>query len=181
MTKMVSSLLVLARSEYKDEQKNLVEIDGLEVIDDSIEELFPVATAKRITLTCHCDEELLVFAERDGLGEVFRNLLDNAIKYSPEGTTITVSAIINPTDITFAFEDEGSGIPQKSQERVLERFFRLEQEGYNNKEGSAGLGLAICRHIVKSFHGDIWVQSPAKPETVSTIFFVSIPRYFFTF
>lgn len=104
-------------------------------------------------------------ADRDGLGEVFRNLMDNAMKYSPEGTRVSVSARPGAGVATFCFRDEGPGIPENSKERIFERFYRIEREGDTSKEGSAGLGLAICRRIVRSHGGEIWVESPLDPAT----------------
>lgn len=177
MTKMVGSLLVLAHSEHKGEQKVFVPVDGCDVVDQCATELEPVAAAKGIGICYSCTESLMVMADRDGLVEVFRNLLDNAIKYSPENTIVTVSTYVGSQSATFCVRDEGVGIPQKSKERIFERFYRVDREGNSIKDGSAGLGLAICRRIVKSYGGEIWVESPVHKGTgAGAAFFVMLPR-----
>lgn len=165
MTKMVNSLLVLARSEHKGEKRVLAEVDAAEVLRQTLREFQPVAQRKAIELVCEVEGAVTVMADRDGLGEVFRNLLDNAMKYSPEGTRVSVSARPGAGVATFCFRDEGPGIPEHSKERIFERFYRIEREGDTSKEGSAGLGLAICRRIVRSHGGEIWVESPLDAAT----------------
>lgn len=165
MTKMVNSLLVLARSEHKGEKRVLAEVDAAEVLRQTLREFQPVARRKAIELVCEVEGAVTVMADRDGLGEVFRNLMDNAMKYSPEGTRVSVSARPGAGVATFCFRDEGPGIPENSKERIFERFYRIEREGDTSKEGSAGLGLAICRRIVRSHGGEIWVESPLDPAT----------------
>lgn len=174
MTKMVTSLLTLAKSEHKGEKKVLPTIDACQVLDDCFEEMQPAATDKEIKLVANYDEGLFILADEDGLAEVFRNLLDNAIKYSPVGSMVSISATITSSSVVFCVEDQGAGVPRKSKDRIFERFFRLE--GESSKHGSAGLGLAICRRIIKSYDGEIWVESPMNKEQGSGAgFFVSIP------
>ncbi len=174
MTKMVSSLLTLAKSEHQGEQKNLPIIDACMVLDDCFDAMQPAAIAKSIEILADYDEGLLLRADHDGLSEVFRNLLDNAIKYSPVGSHIRLMAEPQPSSILFRIEDQGAGIPEKSKDRIFERFYRLE--GESSKDGSAGLGLAICRRIVKSYSGDIWVESPIDIDNgKGAAFLVSIP------
>lgn len=175
MTKMVNSLLVLARSEHKGEKRVLAPVDAHDVLQQCLREMALAAQAKHIGVSCECAEGIRVMADRDGLVEVFRNLLDNAIKYSPEGTHVSVFARSGPFSSTFRFMDEGSGIPESSKERIFERFYRIEREGEAPKDGSAGLGLAICRRIVKSYGGEIWVESPLDVEKgTGAAFFVTL-------
>lgn len=165
MTKMVNSLLVLARSEHKGEKKVLAEVDAADILRQTLRDFQPAAQRKSIEVVCDMEGPVVVMGDRDGLGEVFRNLMDNAIKYSPEGSHVTVSAHPGAGATTFCFRDEGPGIPEHSKERIFERFYRIEREGDTAKEGSAGLGLAICRRIVRSHGGEIWVESPLDPAT----------------
>lgn len=100
--------------------------------------------------------------------QVLRNLLDNAIKYSPPAGTIDVSASarakLPPGEITVAVTDQGPGIAPENQERIFERFFRVVPEGMS--VGGAGLGLAICRRFVELHGGRIEVASaPGRGAT----------------
>ena len=87
-----------------------------------------------------------------------RNLLDNAIKYSPEGGTITVQGLQDESQILFSISDEGIGIPSEEWERIFERFHRVENDVTRRMRG-AGLGLAVCQGIVEAHGGRIWVES----------------------
>ena len=100
--------------------------------------------------------------------QVLRNLLDNAIKYSPEGGTIAVQAYRDDVKIMLAVSDEGIGIPAEEWERIFERFHRVENEITRRMRG-AGLGLAVCKGIVEAHGGRIWVES--QPGAGSTFCF----------
>jgi PAS domain S-box-containing protein len=99
-----------------------------------------------------------VWAAEDRIEEILRNLLDNAIKYAPEGTRITIGGTVRDGHALVAVADEGPGIPLREQERIFERFHRLD-EGLSGRSPGAGLGLFICRAIVRAHGGDIWVES----------------------
>ncbi|GFM34709.1 ATP-binding protein [Desulfovibrio subterraneus] len=167
MTKMVNSLLVLARTQHKGEMTDLAPVDAHEVIRQSLRDLSHTAQAKNITLEDMLPEgPLSVLGDRDGLMEVFRNLLDNAIKYSPAGSSVSVTARPHEGKMALCVRDQGPGIPEKAKDRIFERFYRIEHPSEPAaKNGSAGLGLAICRRIIKSHGGDIWVESPLDPAT----------------
>ncbi len=104
------------------------------------------------------DGDTTVRADRDGLGSVLRNLLDNAARYSPAGERVTVSA--RPTDgmIRVEVRDRGPGIPTAHRERIFERFYRVDA-GRSRKEGGTGLGLAIVKHLVEAHGGEVGVES----------------------
>ena len=114
--------------------------------------------------------------------QVFVNLIDNAIKYTPDGGVITVSAKICSREetegsdtisdeIILSVEDTGIGIPMESQPRVFERFYRVD-EGRAREMGGTGLGLAIVKHIVLSHNGRIWLESTLGQ---GSIFYVAVP------
>ena len=122
----------------------------------------------------------LALAEPDRVEAVFTNLLDNAIKYSPAGGTITVQiAAMGATEefgdrvavnaqLLVSIRDEGIGIPFEEQERIFERFYRLDRAITRNA-GGAGLGLYLCRAYVEGMGGSLWVES--QPGGGSTFFF----------
>ena len=89
-------------------------------------------------------ESLVTTADARRIEQVLRNLLDNAIKYSPEGGTITVQGYQDESQILFSISDEGIGIPSEEWERIFERFHRVENDVTRRMRG-AGLGLAVCR------------------------------------
>jgi len=114
------------------------------------------------------DEPLMATVDAKRIEQVLRNLLDNAIKYSPQGGTITVQAHRSDLHILIAVSDEGIGIPAEEWDRIFERFHRVGNEITRRMRG-AGLGLAVCRGIVEAHNGVIWVES--QPGAGSTFCF----------
>jgi two-component system phosphate regulon sensor histidine kinase PhoR len=100
--------------------------------------------------------------------QILANLIDNAIKYSPTGTRVDVEVQREHGHIRFTVRDQGPGIPRAEQEHVFEKFYRLDPDHHHGVGGS-GLGLYICRQLVSSMHGRIWVDS--APERGSTFAF----------
>ena len=105
-----------------------------------------------------------VAADPDKLRQVLTNLVDNAVKYSPDGGSVRVSLVAAPaTGIRFRVEDQGLGIPPGEQERIFEKFFRLDPN-LTRGVGGTGLGLYICRELVHRMHGRIWRRLRRAPR-----------------
>lgn len=111
-------------------------------------------------------EDVRVLAEEEGLEDVFRNLVENAVKFGPAQQTITIGATREGDTVSIYVQDQGPGIPSPQQGRIFERFYR-GQSGPSSKDGSAGLGLSICRNMLERYHGVITVQSPPQDGTTS--------------
>ncbi|HID61832.1 MAG TPA: GAF domain-containing protein [Anaerolineae bacterium] len=107
----------------------------------------------------------------DRIGNVLTNLVENAAKFAPPGTKITVTAWAEDGYVVVSVADEGPGIAPEDQERLFERFYRVDNELTRSKSGT-GLGLAICKGLVEAHGGRIWVES--EPGQGAT-FFVSLP------
>ena len=161
---MVRDLLSLSKLDYKGDKPELAPVRVLDPLAHAIKLLEFVAEEKQVTVVNTLPEDLRALGTSDGLHEVFRNLLENALTHSPQGGAIEVSVTLENGLLTFQVCDEGPGVPKSSRERIFERFYRLGGKT-PSKSGSSGLGLAICRHIVNGFGGKIWVESPANPET----------------
>jgi len=100
--------------------------------------------------------------------QVLANLIDNAVKYSPAGSRVDVEVQREAGSIRFSVRDRGPGIPRAEQEHVFEKFYRLDPD-HRYGVGGSGLGLYICRQLVSSMHGRIWVES--APQFGSTFAF----------
>jgi two-component system clock-associated histidine kinase SasA len=113
---------------------------------------------KCLTLSQDIPQDIpLVYGDEELIRQVIVNLLDNAIKYNPEGGEVTVSILHRTTQkIQFSVCDTGPGIPEEKRERIFEGHFRLKRD--QEKEGY-GLGLSLCRKIVRAHYGQIWVDS----------------------
>ena len=112
-----------------------------------------------------------IAADPDMLRQVLSNLVENAVKYSPSGGQVHVSLERQAGRVLFAVRDEGLGIPLKEQERIFEKFFRLDPN-LTRGVGGTGLGLYICRELVRRMSGRIWV---ASREGEGSTFFFELP------
>ncbi|MCM0755400.1 cell wall metabolism sensor histidine kinase WalK [Desulfovibrio aminophilus] len=176
MAKMIEDLLSLSRIEAgKDvgRREPMQARDSLRRAWDAVE---PLARRRGVDLADGLPEGLAaVLGDPDHVTRIFRNLLENAVKFGPEHRPVTVSAREAGEFVEFEVRDEGPGIPKKDQSRVFERFYSV-QKHRRNEHGSTGLGLAICRHALKSLGGDIRVESPPPDAAGGTAFLFTLPR-----
>ena len=101
------------------------------------------------------------------LAQVFRNLFENACRYSPEGGTVRISSRREGELVLFAVADNGPGIPREELSRIFERFYQVKKE---RNSGTAGIGLAICKHIIERHGGRIWAESPYGRAATAMLF-----------
>jgi two-component system phosphate regulon sensor histidine kinase PhoR len=175
MSKMVDDLLQLARLEARQQPPESVSVNAANVLNSAWKACTSLAGDKDIILENLLPEEgVMLRADSEQLEQVFRNLLENAVKYGPPGGAVTVSSDLGPGIATFQVRDEGPGIPSQDQTRIFERFYRVEKDRTNQK-GSTGLGLAICRHIIQNHGGKIWLKSPPEGKTTGSAFFFTVP------
>ena len=100
-----------------------------------------------------------VRGDEQRLGQVFVNLLHNAVKFSPDGGEVRVSVVAAGAEVVVAIADHGVGIPRAAQARIFERFYKVDRARVRGEAGGTGLGLAIARHIIEQHGGRIWVES----------------------
>ncbi|SDK42841.1 two-component system, OmpR family, phosphate regulon sensor histidine kinase PhoR [Maridesulfovibrio ferrireducens] len=174
MSKVITGMFALARSEYSGKKLRSEPTSLNETITHSINNLTKQAASKKIKITTGHIAENPVVGTDEGLIQIFENLLENAIKYAPENSSIKIETELKGDSITTKVIDEGPGITPSDTERIFERFFKLDENAVEN--GSSGLGLAICRSLVRNFNGDIWVESPADTATgTGSSFCVKLP------
>jgi signal transduction histidine kinase len=129
-----------------------------EIIHETVNLMQGFAHDKNITITTNTTNLPIVELDPDRLSQILRNLLHNAVKFSPTNSTIEVTAEVVKGFILFSVQDSGSGLSSEDQIRVFEPFYQVEKTS-NRKYGGTGLGLTICRGIVESQKGKIWVES----------------------
>jgi two-component system sensor histidine kinase SenX3 len=144
------------------------------VISRSIQEAIAttsfLAKKKHITILSHV-KSYKVLGNNDELINLFVILLDNAVKYSPEKTQITLSSKTIGRTIYIMIKDQGIGIDQKDTEKIFERFYRTDMSRQRSDIGGYGLGLSIAKQIVSQHKGSISVTSTVKKGSVFTIQF----------
>ncbi len=175
MSNIVNDLLELTRLQEKPFGPKLPPVNAKSCFLAAWETCLPLAEQKEIIMNDRLTGDLTVAADENALVRVFRNLIDNAIRYTPVGKTITVFAMPGEKEIVFALQDEGLGIPAVHQSRIFERFYRVDKER-SRASGGTGLGLAICKNAISGMGGRIWVKSPPDNATSGTIFYFSLPK-----
>ncbi|KHK01890.1 sensor histidine kinase [Desulfovibrio sp. TomC] len=176
MSKMVDDILNLARLEDGQDVSPDARAEAGAALADAIRECEPQAQARRLVLDRQLPEGGLAVACDSGqLSQVWRNLLENAIRFSPEGSRIVMTAAVDPGRglATLAVLDQGPGIPPEERQRVFERFYRVERHR-SKTPGSTGLGLAIVKHIVERHGGRVWVER-GRGEMSGAAFYFSLP------
>lgn len=114
------------------------------------------------------DERITVKADKPMLGELFNNLFTNAVKYSPQGGTITIDAKDDGDWVTVSIKDTGIGLTKEEIDHIFEEFYKADWSRHDHM--SSGLGLSICKTIIKKHGGKIWAESPGKRKG-TTVFF----------
>lgn len=158
MTRAIDDLAELSRVERDvDGDRSVLAIQ--DVVNTVVERLTNAAEQRGIAVTVAAPSEpVRVCADRRQVVSAVHNLLDNAIKYSPAGTTVSMYVRRRETSAELSVQDTGIGIPQGDLPRIFERFYRVDRSR-TSSSGGIGLGLAIVRHVAINHHGDVEVQS----------------------
>lgn len=174
LNSLISDLLSLARIEQGDKLLDIGSIPLARVVQLCVRDQERAAKSKRIeVVTEPAANEVFVQADEDGLRQILINLIDNAIKYTPDGGRVTVSWQRDVDRVSMSVADTGIGIPTEMQGRVFERFFRVDK-ARSREMGGTGLGLAIVKHLCQSFGGTVEVASEPDEGTRFTVF---LPRF----
>lgn len=169
MVRIVSDLLELSKLEAANPDALTERVDINQVIVHSLETCSPHAESKRIAfITDLADGLPAVPGDSSQLQQVFINLIDNAVKYTPNGGSVRVSTKCRQKQVIIEVSDTGIGIAQKHLSRIFERFYRVDK-GRSREMGGTGLGLSIVKHIVEKHQGTISVESEVGEGTTFTI------------
>ena len=161
LTGIVTDLLVLTRMDNGEEMKRGI-VNMTELTRETIHQLTPAAEKNRQTITEDVQEEMFLYGDRSKLSQILYNLMDNAIKYTPEEGKISVSLREEDGNVVWRVRDNGIGIPEDDQEHIFERFYRVDK-ARGRETGGTGLGLSIVKQMVRMHDGTITVRSnPGK-------------------
>lgn len=171
LKRLIDDILLLSFIE-NNEKMSLDKVSIYQVFKEVYEMTIYMANSKNIKLDYYFDDkEIEILSNRDYIKQIFLNLVDNAIKYTPENKKIEVYVKKESKNITIKVIDEGVGIPKEDINRIFERFYRVDK-ARSRDVGGTGLGLAITKHIVKSLDGTIVVNSELNKGSE---FIVTIP------
>ena len=159
LARLTEDLLKLSRIEAGQLKLEFCPVSVTQLIESCVETAQLKAVPRRLALDVRLPNELsTVRGDANSLQEVLQNLLDNALQYTPAGGKIEVSAVCSDGRVVVTVADTGIGIPQVEQERIFERFYRVDA-ARSREAGGTGLGLSIARHIVAAHGGRLWVES----------------------
>jgi len=159
MERLVKDLLRLARLDAGQETLEIISCDARNLIHSVVTELASALEQRRqrVEVTIGADADVLR-ADPTKLHDVLRNLIANAVTYSPEQTTIRVETSRANGSVTVSVSDEGPGIPEEDLSRVFERFYRVDKSRARDP-GGTGLGLAIVKHLIELHHGEVRAEN----------------------
>lgn len=166
---MINDLLELSRLESRPDLPRCVPVDVRGVVQRAVELLMPAAQKKRLQLAINVGPGLpAVSGNAEYLERAIANLVDNAIKYTPDEGRIAVAAAAADGHVTLTVSDTGIGIPAEDVPRIFERFYRVDRSR-SRDVGGTGLGLSIVKHVVQMHQGTVAVNSTPGSGSTFTL------------
>ena len=172
LTEMVSDLIDLSRIEYGEVKLNFEPVNINRSILGALDSIKGLASKKEISLIFEEYEDMFVWVDTNAIERILINLLDNAIKYSPQKSSVKVSVINGDKHLEVNVIDSGKGIDDTDKKRIFGRFYRTAQARASDKTGS-GLGLAIVKNLAHSLNGDVGVRNS---DSGGCNFWFTIPK-----
>jgi signal transduction histidine kinase len=175
LSRMIDTFLAITKLEQGDKlEVAMIPLRLDEVVRETVENYQPTARKKRIRLVERSTERLPpVAADRSLMTQAIGHLIGNAIKYSPERTTVTVSTTLEADSVRVMVEDRGFGIPADAIDKVWQKFYRVVRDGQGKDEESTGLGLSIVKEIAEQHGGTVVVESEVNQGST---FSFTLPR-----
>ncbi|MGC6487729.1 MAG: ATP-binding protein, partial [Planctomycetota bacterium] len=171
---LVKDLLTISRLDDDKSPSADVPVDLVAVLRETVNDLLPIAEKRDLELQANLpDGAVWVVADRETLRQTAGNLVDNAVKYTPERGAVTVTLKLPTSDsLRLEVADTGIGLSAADQERIFERFYRVDR-ARSRELGGTGLGLSIVKNTVRNLGGDVGVKSALG---VGSMFWVTLPR-----
>ncbi len=171
LTYLVQDLITLSRIQAAEPMPDPIVVDLSSVVAEAVDRVRMKASARGIELAAVCEERVAVLGDEDLLVTALRNLLENAIAYSPDKTRVMISASRDARAAQISVADQGIGIPERDLQRIFERFYRVDP-ARSRATGGTGLGLAIVKHVMAAHRGKVTVWSE---EGVGSTFTLQMP------
>jgi signal transduction histidine kinase len=158
MQKLVKDLFELAKMDQHSFQIHKEPTNLCSFLKKLHDKMHPAFQAKKMSLVYQCEKNITVHIDQKRFEQVMINLLDNALKYSDQGSTVSIDARAEKNNIVIIVSDEGRGIPEEDLPHIFERFYRVDKSR-SRTSGGTGLGLAIVKEIVEAHGGSIYAAS----------------------
>jgi signal transduction histidine kinase len=170
---LIDRLLIAGRLESGMMTLEHTPIDLIPVLEESIMAVKAIANKRRVVLDLKTERRpVFILGDKSGLQQVFINLINNAAKFSPEGSSVTINVVEAENEVRISISDQGLGIPPEAQQHLFERFYRAKNVTIAEIPGS-GIGLYIVKSIVDELGGRINVKSELN---MGTTFIISLRR-----
>lgn len=170
LLQLIMSMLQLARVETGNEILHITEVPVHELVEDVLRDFRTVADSRTVALRLTGDDVLNVRSDEQAVRTILSNLVDNAVKHTEAGGTVTVDLRTDLQGARVTVRDTGEGIPEELLERIFERFYRVERDR-SRERGGSGLGLAIVKHLCQALKATISVRSRVGEGSEFTVRF----------
>lgn len=172
LARLVQQIIELSRLQGDDPLEDPLALDLDEILERAVSENATDAEAKHIHVVRDGEKDLRLLGNKEQISLAVNNLVSNAIRYSPEESTVVISAKAQESVVEVSVTDQGVGIPAGEIDRIFERFYRVDPARHRST-GGTGLGLSIVKHVVASHGGDVRVWSV---EGQGSTFTLTLPR-----
>jgi len=172
LARLVQQIIELSRLQGDDPLDEPVAVPVDEILSRAIDENLTDANSKGISLVQNGERGLTLLGNREQVAVAVGNLVANAVAYSPDGSSVVLSAKAADTTVDISISDQGIGIPASEIDRIFERFYRVDPARHRST-GGTGLGLSIVKHVAASHGGDVRVWSV---EGQGSTFTLTLPR-----
>ncbi|WP_425862596.1 sensor histidine kinase [Arthrobacter sp. TWP1-1] len=165
---LVQDIIELSRLQGKDVARVALAVDINAVIAEAVDRTRLPAQSKNITLAVGAAQPALVYGDQPQLVTALRNLIDNAVRYSPDNTQVGIGLQVSDGVVSVSISDQGDGLSPQEQDRIFERFYRVDA-ARSRHTGGTGLGLSIVKHIVSNHGGEVTLWSTPKLGSTFTV------------
>jgi two-component system sensor histidine kinase SenX3 len=173
LTDLVQEIINLSRLQDSDPLSVPSELNVQDLVSEAIDQSQVGADSRKIQILSGEIANGVVLGDRDQIIMAIQNLVENAVNYSPEGTKVTVSSVVEDGIVTITIIDQGIGIPEIEKDRIFERFYRVDP-ARSRQSGGTGLGLSIVKHVATKHGGEVSVWSV---EDVGSTFSLKLPLF----
>jgi two-component system sensor histidine kinase SenX3 len=173
LTDLVQEIINLSRLQDSDPLSVPSELNVQDLVNEAIDQSQVGADSRKIEILTGQIANGVVLGDRDQIIMAIQNLVENAVNYSPEGTKVTVSTLIENGIVMISITDQGIGISESEQDRIFERFYRVDP-ARSRQSGGTGLGLSIVKHVATNHGGEVSVWSV---ENVGSTFSLKLPLF----